>query len=61
VLRNQAECLAHRSPHLRVPAGRGDAAETLSAKQRDWTLRRNGGGNFNHLRAAVFEDLQIAN
>jgi hypothetical protein len=28
---------------------------------RDWTLRRYGGSTPGHLRAVVFEDLQIAN
>jgi hypothetical protein len=34
--------------------GTGAAAETLSAKRGDWTLRR-GQELFSHLRAMVFE------
>jgi hypothetical protein len=40
------------SPHEGL-RGTGAAAETLSAKRGDWTLRRNGSGDFGHLRAVT--------
>jgi hypothetical protein len=44
----------------RVSAGRGYRGDPLG-EARDWTLRRYGGSILSHLRAVVFEDLQIAN
>ena len=52
--------LSQERPPAEGLRGTGVRGDPLG-EARDCTLRRNGRSTFSHLRAVVFEDLQIAN